>query len=281
MLKWLTRFTLEIAPPIAATVIGAFLVHQLWPSGKSDVPPVATPPAQVSTDSAKPASTPRVISTKGTDATAPKEEAPVTATVSPPGSGKSARQSNDVAKTVSNPPLPAPRENVFERAEKALAAIPPAKSGTSSSAPATQPGATSRATAVVPLPPTPPQAPPTDTAVVAPVTAPPPTSTAAVTPMAPPPMDPPREIGSAVSIGPPPGPPPQVVHRERNPLRVYNNDRANLADIPLADGDEAAPQETAAAPQPSEQAPQSPPREKNIVENILGSLHSVLPERLR
>lgn len=94
-------------------------------------------------------------------------------------------------------------------------------------------------------------------------------------------MDPPREIASPATIAPLPSPPPQVVHRDRNPLRVYHSDRANLADIPMADGDEAPPQEAAAAPPPEQTAPQGPPREKNIVENILGSIHSVLPERLR
>ena len=282
MLKWLMKFTLEIAPPVAATVIGAFVVHQLWPSSKSDVQPAATPPAaQVTTDAPKPGSAPRVIGTKSIEV--PTVEAPATATAGPPG--KSARQSSDVAKTVSNPPSQAPRENVFERAEKALAAIPPAKSGSAPS-PA-EPRAPARATATVPLPPMPPQPPvaPETTAVVAPVTAPPvtaptTTSTAAVAPMAPPPMDPPREIASP-SIAPPPSPPPQVVHRDRSPLRVYHSDRANLADIPMADGDEAPPQEAAAAPPSEQTAPQGPPREKNIVENILGSIHSVLPERLR
>ena len=116
MLKWLMKFTLEIAPPVAATVIGAFVVHQLWPSGKSDVQPAATPPAaQVTTDAPKPGSAPRVIGTKSIEV--PTVEAPATATAGPPG--KSARQSSDVAKTVSNPPSPAPREIVFERAELA------------------------------------------------------------------------------------------------------------------------------------------------------------------
>jgi hypothetical protein len=273
MMKWLMKFTLEIAPPVAATVIGAFVVHQLWPSDKPDVQPAVTPPAaQVSTEPAKPASPPRVISTKKADSPGPSEEASVTPTTPPIGTGKTARQSSDVAKT--NPP---PRENVFERAEKALAAIPPAKSGSS-----TEAHAPARTTAVVPLPPVPPpqQSAQPDTTAVTPVTAPPATTTAVVTPVSPPPMDPPREVTSTVSVTPPP--PPQVAPRDRNPLRVYHSDRANLADIPMADGDEVPPPpQTAAAAPPAEQAPQGPPREKNIVENILGSLHSVLPERLR
>jgi hypothetical protein len=276
MLKWLTKFTLEIAPPIAATVIGAFVVHQLWPTDKTDVTPPATPPAaQVTTDSPKAASTTRQIGTKSADAPATSGEAPVTATVSPTSTGKSARQSSDVAKIASNPPLPPARENVFERAEKALAAIPRSRSST----PPAQPSAPAPTTAVVPLPPTPPSPPSAqDTASVSPVTEPPATSTAAVAPMAPPPMDPPREIASPASIAAPP-PPPQVAPHDRNPLRVYRSDRANLADIPMADGDDMPPPpETAAAQKPE---PQAPPREKNIVENILGGLHSVLPERLR
>jgi len=53
MLKWLIKFGLEVAPPVAATVIGAFLVHQLWPTQHPEVPPPATPPAvQSSADSA-------------------------------------------------------------------------------------------------------------------------------------------------------------------------------------------------------------------------------------
>jgi len=92
-------------------------------------------------------------------------------------------------------------------------------------------------------------------------------------------MDPPREIASPASIASPPPPPPQAAPHDRNPLRVYRSDRANLADIPLADGDDMPPPpETAASPKPE---PQAPPHEKNIVENILGGLHSVLPERLR
>jgi hypothetical protein len=92
-------------------------------------------------------------------------------------------------------------------------------------------------------------------------------------------MDPPREIASPASIASPQPVPSQTAPRDRNPLRVYRSDRANLADIPLADGDDVPPPpDTAAAPKP---APQEPPHEKNIVENILGGLHSVLPERLR
>ena len=277
MLKWLIKFTVEIAPPVAATVIGAFVVHQLWPSDKKDVTPPATPPAaQVSTEAPKAASAPRLFGTKNADVPATSGEAPVTATVSPASTGKSARQSSDVAKTASNPPPPPARESVFERAEKALAAIPKSRSST----PPAQPAAPAPTTAVVPLPPTPPSPPSAqDTASVSPVTAPPATSTAAVAPVAPPPMDPPREIASPASIAPPPPPPPQAGPHDRNPLRVYRSDRANLADIPLADGDDMPPPpETAAAPKPE---PQAPPREKNIVENILGGLHSVLPERLR
>src|SRR5262249_24802215 len=111
----------------------------------------------------------------------------------PPTEERGARQSGDVAKTASNPPSPPARESVFERAEKALAAIPKSRSST----PPAQPSAPAPTAAVVPLPPTPPSPPSAqDTASVSPVTAPPATSTAAVAPMTPPPMDPPREIAS-------------------------------------------------------------------------------------
>jgi hypothetical protein len=84
-------------------------------------------------------------------------------------------------------------------------------------------------------------------------------------------------------------PPPPPSHHEtrlgdRNPLRVYHRDRANLAEIPTTtatteDGP-ASSRETAAAP--TEPAPPpTPPREKNIVEHFFGSIQSVLPERLR
>src|SRR6516164_1589068 len=120
MLKWLIKFTVEIAPPVAATVIGAFVVHQLWPSDKKDVTPPATPPAaQVTTEAPKAASAPRLFGTKNADAPATSGEAPVTATASPASTGKSARQSSDVAKTASNPPSPPARESVFERAANA------------------------------------------------------------------------------------------------------------------------------------------------------------------
>ena len=57
MWKWLKKFALEIAPPVTATVLGAFVVHQLWPSGGSTPQPAATPPAaQAPAESAKPAS---------------------------------------------------------------------------------------------------------------------------------------------------------------------------------------------------------------------------------
>jgi hypothetical protein len=292
MLKWLSKFMLEVAPPVAATLIGAFLVHQLWPSGEPDPQHAATPPAaQVSTDAAKPAGTPRAISTKSADTSA-TPEAPATATNSS-SIGKSARQSSETAKVVSNPPLPVTRDpSVLERAERALEKIPLAKSGSSATAPqSSPPGRTTRApaaeTAVVAPPSTTPVPPPESAAIEAPAAGQPANAAATaavVPPVGPPPMDPPREIKSSASAAAvPSAPPAHAAYHDNNPLRVNRSDRANLADIPSADGDDVVPaQETAAVPPPPDQsASTTPPREKNIVENILGSLHSVLPERMR
>jgi hypothetical protein len=291
MLKWLTKFMLEVAPPVAATLIGAFLVHQLWPSDKPDAQSAATPPAQVSTETAKPASAPRVIGTKNAD-TAPSSEAPVTATTSPPGS-KSAHQSSETAKAVPNPPLPVSRDiGLLERTEKALERIPSAKSGPSATATqSSPPSRTSRVpaaeTAAAVAPPSATPAPPPESAAIeAPAGLPAnaATTAAAVPPVGPPPMDPPREIKStAAAAAVPSAPPAHAAYHDSNPLRVNRSDRANLADIPSADGDDVVPaQETAAVPPPPNQpASTTPPHEKNIVENILGSLHSVLPERMR
>ncbi len=267
MLKWLMKFAVEIAPPVAATVIGAFVVHQLWPSQQPDARSAAVPPAvHAPVEHAKPAS----LSTGNSEADG--AGASVTATIPPStGTGKSPRQSSEVAKTVPTTPSTPRGEtaaSVLERAEKALAAIPSAKARVpSATAPSTQ------ATSVAP--------PPVVTTDTPTITT---TNTAAVTIAPPPPIDPPREIGSLPQVTRQVQPPAQSSEparsRDRSPLRVYRNDRANLADIPSSEDDDAVTTQQAASA-PPEPAPASPPREKNIVEHIFGPLHSILPERLR
>jgi len=262
MLKWLIKFALEIAPPVAATVIGAFVVHQLWPAQHPEVSPPATPPAAQS--SADPAAT--------VGANNDNQPAPVAVTSPPLPPSKPARQSSEVAK--SQPPAPRGETAaaVLERAERALATIPPSK-----------PAASSNSVAVgVPSPvaTTPPVPPPTvSSGATMAVTA----NSAAATSAAPPPMEPPREIAApaptTASTAPVIPVRPEVRTTDRSPLRVYHRDRANLAEIPNVDPGQ--PPASDAAATPAEPNPASPPREKNIVEHIFGGIQSVLPERLR
>ncbi len=120
MWKWLRKFTLEIAPPVTATVLGAFVVHQLWPSGDLTPKPVATPPAaQAPAESLKPASLPgaETSTTAAAPMVAPSPD-PVTAKA-----GKPSRQSNEVAKT-------APREEpAVQRVEFGGKYIGPGREG--------------------------------------------------------------------------------------------------------------------------------------------------------
>jgi len=299
MMKWLFKFALEIAPPVAATVIGAFLVHQLWPSQQPDARSAAAPPAvQAPAESAKPFSLPT-----GNSETDESSGATTTATI-PPSSvtGKSSRHSSEVAKTVpatSSTSRGETAASILERAEKALAAIPSARSKVSSPPPpgqATSVAPPAVATSVAPptvatsvAPPTvatieaPPVAATTSTAAVTTGTAAINANTATVTAAAPPPIDPPREIGSfpqATRQAPPPVQSSEPGRSsDRSPLRVYRSDRANLAEIPTSEDDDGVTQQPAATtPAP---APVSPPREKNIVDHIFAPLHSILPERLR
>ncbi len=280
MWKWLKKFALEIAPPVTATVLGAFVVHQLWPSGDSTPKPVATPPvAQAPAESAKPANLPGA-ETSTTAAAPPVAPSPAPVTSK---TGKFSRQPNEVAKT-------APREepsvqrgeseaSVLDRAEKALASIPPAKSAAPSlptrvAPPAPQPAVTMRD----------PQPTPATSPVPAP--APPQVTTAAVAPTEPPPMDPPREIAAPAPVGQVAAPPPTLMPSQNqqahakgnNPLRVSHSDRENLADIPL---DDVAPDQPPAAASADAAPPPPPAKPKNIIENIFAPLQAVLPERMR
>ncbi|MBV9238458.1 MAG: hypothetical protein JOZ94_21685 [Xanthobacteraceae bacterium] len=277
MLKWLKKFALEIAPPVTATVLGAFVVHQLWPSGDSSPKPAATPAVAVTpAESAKPANVPAAeTSTTAAAPTTVPSPAPVTSKT-----GKFGRPANEVAKAAPREETPAPRgeseASVLDRAEKALASIPPAKPAGPSlptrGAPAAPPPAVTMRD-------------PQPTAVTAPVPAPAPpqVTTAAVAPTEPPPMDPPREIAApAAPVAAPPATllPPQnqqAQTKNHNPLRVSHTDRENLADIPLDDvpADQAPPAAHADA------APPPPEKPKNIIENIFAPLQAVLPERMR
>ncbi len=272
MLKWLKKFALEIAPPVTATVLGAFVVHQLWPSGDSTPKPAVTPPAaQAPTESAKPASLPSA-ETSTTAAVPTIAPAPAT-----PKTGKSTRQSNEVAKTT-------PREepsvqrgeseaSVLERAEKALASIPPAKSA----------GPSLPTRAAAPPPPVVSVQEPAAASVSPPPAATPPVTTAAVPPTEPPPMGPPREIASpapTTAVVPPPSllPPEaqQAQTKSNNPLRVSHSDRENLADIPVPE--EPVPDQAPVAASADATPPAKP---KNIIENIFAPLQAVLPDRMR
>jgi hypothetical protein len=280
MWKWLKKFALEIAPPVTATVLGAFVVHQLWPSGGSTPQPVATPPAAVApAESAKPANVPGAeTSTTAAAPTVAPSPAPVTSKT-----GKFGRPSNEVAKTTPREEAPIQRgeseASVLDRAEKALASIPPAKSAapslpTKGAPPTPAPAVTMRDPQ--PTPATPP----------VPTSAPPQVTTAAVAPTEPPPMDPPREIAAPTPVGQVAAPPPsllpqnqQTQTKNHNPLRVSHSDRENLADIPL---DDVAPDQVPAAATSADAAPPPPPaKPKNIIENIFAPLQSVLPERMR
>ena len=278
MWKWLKKFALEIAPPVTATVLGAFVVHQLWPSGDSTPKPVATPPVAVApAESAKPANVPGAeTSTTAAAPTAAPSPAPVT-----PKTGKFGRPSNEVAKAAPGEETTAPRveseASVLDRAEKALASIPPAKSA--------GPSLPTRGAPTAP-PPAVTMRDPQPTPVTAPVPAPAPpqVTTAAVAPTEPPPMDPPREIAApAAPIAAPPATllPPQnqqAQTKNHNPLRVSHTDRENLADIPLDD----VPVDQAPAAANADAAPPPPPEKpKNIIENIFAPLQAVLPERMR
>ena len=281
MWKWLKKFALEIAPPVTATVLGAFVVHQLWPSGDPKPQPAITPPAaQAPAESAaKPASLPSA-ETNTTAAVPAATPSPATATSAAPKAGKPGRQSSEVAKTAPRDEPPAQRPeseaSVLDRAEKALATIPPAKSaGPSLPTRGASPPPPSAVTMHEP------QASPAPSPVPAPAPA---VTTAAVAPTEPPPMDPPREIGVPASsiAAPPPSllPQNQQAHtKNNNPLRVSHSDRENLADIPV---DDAASDQAPAAAASADAAPPTPPaKPKNIIENIFAPLQSVLPERMR
>lgn len=285
MWKWLKKFALEIAPPVTATVLGAFVVHQLWPSGDSTPKPVATPPAaQAPAESVKPASLPNADANATAAVPAVPAVASPAATVTSvaPKAGKPGRPSNEVAKTTApRDEAPAQRPeseaSVLDRAEKALASIPPVKSaGPSlpSRVPPAAPSPTVTTRDPQPAPVTPP----------VPASAPPQVTTAAVAPAEPPPMDPPREIAAPVApiAAPPPSLLPQnqqAQTKNHNPLRVSHSDRENLADIPV--GDDAAPADQASAAASADAAPPQPAKPKNIIENIFAPLQSVLPERMR
>ncbi len=282
MMKWLKKFALEIAPPVTATVLGAFVVHQLWPSGDSTPKPTATPPAaQAPAESPKPASLPSAETS--TTAAVPTAAPPPATTPVAPKIGKSSRQSSEVAKMPPREEPPVQRgeseASVLDRAEKALASIPPAKSAGPS------------LPARVAPPPPPPAVVTVQESPAAPVSPPPaaspPVTMAAVPPTEPPPMGPPREIAApaptASLVPPPPSllPPEnqQVQTKSNNPLRVSHSDRENLADIPV--GDDTAPDQAPAATS-ADAAPSPPPaKPKNIIENIFAPLQAVLPERMR
>lgn len=282
MWKWLKKFALEIAPPVTATVLGAFVVHQLWPTGQSTPQPAVTPPAaQTPAESAKPASLP--VPETSTTAAVPAVTPPPAVTSVVPKAGKPSRQSSEVAKTAPRDEPPAQRgeseASVLDRAEKALASIPQAKSA--------GPSLPARV-----APPAPPPAvamhEPQATPVAPPVPAPAPqVTTAAVVPTEPPPMDPPREIATPAPAGSIAAPPPSLLPQNQqahtknnNPLRVSHSDRENLADIPV--GDDAAPDQAPAAASADATPPPPPPaKQKNIIENIFAPLQSVLPERMR
>jgi hypothetical protein len=278
MLKWLIKFTLEVAPPVAATLIGAFLVHQLWPSQQPEVRPPATPavaqspaePAKATEASNEPAKAGPSAVSFGSNSD-PQPAASV-ATSGRSVRAKASRQSSEVAKTspAASPPAATGGETaaaVLERAEKALATIPSSKSTASSNS-----AAAVSATTVAPAPAVPPPPAPAST-----VTA---TANIPASSVALPPMDPPREISAPVQAAAPPVAAAMPAHPEnRSPLRVYHRDRANLAEIPNVENGPVPGQEASAAP--TEPQPSSPPREKNIVEHFFGSIQSVLPERLR
>jgi hypothetical protein len=283
MWKWLKKFALEIAPPVTATVLGAFVVHQLWPSGGLTPQPAATPPtAQAPAESVKPASVPSA-ETSTTAAVPAVTPSPATVTSVAPKAGKPSRQSSEVAKTAPRDEAPAQRgeseASVLDRAEKALASIPPAKSvgpslPTRVAPPAPPPAVTMREPQATPV------SPPASAAA-------PQVTTAAVAPTEPPPMDPPREIAAPAPVGQIAAPPPsllpsqnQQAHtKSNNPLRVSHSDRENLADIPV---DDVAPDQAPAAAASADPAPPPPPaKPKNIIENIFAPLQSVLPERMR
>jgi len=283
MWKWLKKFALEIAPPVTATVLGAFVVHQLWPSGGSTPQPAVTPSAvQAPAESAKPVNA-AVGEPSATAAVPAAVASPAPAIPVAPKTGRPGRQSIEVAKTAPRDEPPVQRgeaaASVLDRAEKALATIPPAKSAGPSlparvAPPAPAPAVTMQEPVATPASPSP--APP------------PPVTTAAVPVTEPPPMDPPREIAAPASAGPIAGPPSsllppqnqQAQTKNHNPLRLSHSDRANLADIPI--GDDAAPDQAPAAAGSAEAAPQPPPaKQKNIIENIFAPLQSVLPERMR
>ena len=279
MMKWLKKFALEIAPPVTATVLGAFLVHQLWPSGDSNPQPAKTPPtAHAPAESVKPASASAGAEANTTAAVPTTVTAPPTTVTSvAPSASKPGRHPGEVAKSApSNEPREEMGPSVLDRAEKALASIPPAKSA-----------GPSLPTRVAPPPPPavttqePPGAP-----VSPPPAVTPPVVTAAVPPPEPPPMDPPREIAAPATsvVPPPPSLLPQrnqqAQTKNNNPLRVSHSDRENLADIPV--GDDVVPPDQAPAANSPDAAPPSPPaKQKNIIENIFAPLQSVLPERMR
>jgi hypothetical protein len=281
MWKWLKKFALEIAPPVTATVLGAFVVHQLWPSGGSTPQPAVTPPAvQAPGESAKPVNA-AVGEPNATAAVPAAVASPAPAIPVAPKAVRPGRQSSEVAKTAprDEPPVQRSEVSVLDRAEKALATIPAAKSAGPSLPARVAPQAPAPAVTMqepVATPASPPPAPP------------PPVTTAAVPVAEPPPMDPPREIAAPVSAGPIAGPPSsllppqnqQAQTKNHNPLRVSHSDRANLADIPI--GDDAAPNQAPAAAASADAAPPPPPaKQKNIIENIFAPLQSVLPERMR
>ena len=195
MWKWLKKFALEIAPPVTATVLGAFVVHQLWPSGNSTPQPAATPPAaHAPAESAKPASA--AVGEPNATAAVPAVTPSSAVTSVAPKTGRPGRQSSEVAKTAPRDEPPVQRSetaaSVLDRAEKALATIPPAKSAGPSlparvAPPAPPPAVTMQEPVATPA--GPPPAPP------------PPVTTAAVPVTEPPPMDPPREISAPASAG--------------------------------------------------------------------------------